>query len=191
MIVVAVAILVTATTVAAVRLSANEPGPGPMHVPRAHGWSYTFPQDVTFTDGLEVLKIKGAESATITSVSFVGDPELTLVGAFVAPPPRRQMAVQVIPEWPPRAQSVFDAATLLPAEGARIRPNAESSQGWELLLGVQVTEPGIFKRDSVEITYEVNGHEFSASFPAQLTVCTGVEYEVDGRCPFDSGEATT
>lgn len=158
---------------------------GPMVVPNPHGLSYTQPRGKVFTDGLEILWTTGDEVAVIESVELVGSRGIELVGAMVAPPPRAYGSESIIKSWPPVADRLFDASTLVDAVGAEIGPGRGSGgYGWELLVGLKAVEEGVLFRKGIRITYTVDGDRYEAVLPAELTICTGPEHEVRGRCPF-------
>jgi hypothetical protein len=160
----------------------GHPGPGPIQATNAHAWATTEPVGVTFTDGLEVLVLDGAQDAVIDSVELVGDPELELVGAMVAGRDRGESgAIQIIHTWPPRGRGL-NPDSLVPAEGATITP-LPGNQGWELFLGIRPTEEGRWVRNGVRVTYTIGERRYSEYLPAGLIVCTDPKYHVARKCP--------
>ncbi|WP_205473235.1 hypothetical protein [Nocardioides sp. SYSU D00038] len=77
---------------------------------------------------------------------------------------------------------MFDVDDVVDAEGASIRSDP-TGLGWELLVGMRVTEEGVLHRDSITIDYTVDDEAYSVTIPYQVTICTGPEFEVDGSCP--------
>jgi hypothetical protein len=154
---------------------------GPIDVPNAHGLAITKPVGKEFTDGLEILRTTGNELAVIESVELVGSRGIEMVGAMIAPPPRAYGAESIINSWPPVRDQLFDEDTLVDAVGAEIRSD---DWGWELLVGVKAVEEGVVFRKGIRITYTVDGDLYEVVLPAELTICTGPEYEVKGSCPF-------
>lgn len=162
----------------------GNPGPrtdGPMDVPYAHGWSATKPVGHVFTDAFETLRTTGDEVAVIEEVELVGSRGIEMVGALLAPPPRRYGVEVSIDSWPPVLKSLFDEKTLVPAVGAEI---GSDERGWELLVGLKAVEEGVVFRKGIRVTYTVDGDLYEAVLPAELTICTGPAYEVKGRCRF-------
>jgi hypothetical protein len=60
-----------------------------MDLPFDHGWSTAIRHSETFTDGYEVLRLKGDQPATVTKVQLTGAGGLEQVGAKIASPARR------------------------------------------------------------------------------------------------------
>ena len=160
---------------------------GPLVVPPAHGWSWTVDPGQTFTDGLEVLTVTDQQALELQRVELMGDPDLKLVGAMIAPPPRRISASQVFERWPPAGHRIFDPDTLVNAEGAEIGSSnpRDNRMGWELLLGIQPTSAGLHHRTGIRIYYRSDGVDYVAEIPAELTVCAGEQFQESGRCPLN------
>ena len=158
---------------------------GPLAVPRAHGWSDTLERPGAFTDGLEILRTTGDDAVvTIRDVELLGADGVEMVGAMIAPPPRPYAAEVFIPRWPPRYPRLFDAEDLVDAEGAVVGPaRGDQAVGWELLLGMRLTRPGVAVREGIRITYEHEGELYVADFPAEAVVCSDASFESpEGRC---------
>jgi hypothetical protein len=154
---------------------------GPMQAPYAHGWSATKPVGHVFTDGFETLRTTGDDVAVIESVELVGSRGIEMVGALIAPPPRRYAAEVSIDSWPPVLKKLFDEETLVPAVGAEI---GSDKQGWELLVGLKAVEEGVVFRKGIRVTYTADGDRYEVVLPAELTICTSRDHEVEGHCPF-------
>jgi hypothetical protein len=160
-------------------------GAGPMRVGNPAGSSLTAAEGTVFTDGFQQLAMDDGFTGRIDSVELVGDPGVRLLGAMIAPPPRRTALEQIIWSWPPTTAIGFDPSTAVPAEGAEIGSLEDEPMGWELLLGLKVEEPGKHTRRAIRVTYEVGEDLYRVDLPTYLTVCTGPEYETRGRCAFD------
>lgn len=156
---------------------------GPLKVPRPHGGAVTLATGATFTDGFEILSLAGERDAVIDSISLVDSAGFELLGAEVASPDRKTGFVQFVHGWPPVAKELR-GTELVPATGATITPTGSSDgAGWELFVGIRVTGDGLLTRTGLKIDYTVDGEKFTATFPAELVVCTDSSYEVNGNCP--------
>ncbi len=173
-------------------LSSCASGPrsdGPLHIPKPHG-SSTAPLEVgeLYTDALEILINNGEHPATITEVTLGGaDPQMELVEALIA---GEERAVNLVGDtgFPP---SDWDLGPLTDAVGAVLLPSSEQPTGsagftdYELILGIRVTEPGLWRRDTVKVFYEAGGVEYVWESPAELIACTK-DYSEDGKtCPLE------
>lgn len=172
---VVLAVVVVALGAATSSCSSPEASPrkdgGPIEPPNGHGWALSVKPGKVFTDGLEVIYVRGNESAVLDSVEIIADDELELVEAFVVPPPRVNAAVQLIMEWPP-TDSSFGEQAVESATGAVIRPAVgEEKSGWELLLSMRATKAGQFQRTGVKILYHVGSDRYQVTFPAEMIVC--------------------
>src|SRR6476620_5575188 len=152
-------------------------GAGPLRLPNPHAWAYAVSAGESFTDGLEVLRLRGARSAVLTDVALVGDPAIELRGAMLVGPGRKLGAIQVIRSWPPVDRDL-DESALVPAEGASI---SDDSAGWELLLGMRVKSPGTSDRVGIRIGYEVEGVQYSTFIPAFVRIGTTQEKPESSR----------
>ncbi|HVM20811.1 MAG TPA: hypothetical protein VM307_12700 [Egibacteraceae bacterium] len=124
-----------------------------------------------FSDGFTELIFSGSEPVTIDRVVSVGNPdELKPVGALLAGDDRASAAIQFDATFPPTDP---DFGTLMPAEGATIDPRpGPTFTSWALVLGYEVTEPGMWTRKGIDVHYTVGGEQFVAHLPAELVVCT-------------------
>lgn len=181
---------IAAITFASLFLSSCVPGPradGPLRMPNPHG-SNSAPLEVgqLYTDAQEMLINDGGHPATITAVTLGGaDPQMELVEALIA---GEERAVNLVGDtgFPP---SNWDLGPLTEAVGALLLPSSQQLTGsagftdYELVLGIRVTEPGLWKRDTVKVFYEAGGVEYVWESPAELVVCTK-DYSEDGKtCP--------
>lgn len=177
---VSVAVVLLLAGAAAIHLGGDaRSADGPMHVPAPHGGAVTLRPGAAFTDGFEVLSITGDEPATIDSVALVDSEGFELLGAKIASPDRPLGFIQFLRGWPPTGK-IMRGTHLTDAEGATITPTAA---GWELFVGIRVTGAGVLKRGGIRVDYSVAGERFTATFPAQLVVCTSRRLEVAGHCP--------
>ena len=144
---------------------------GPLRVPNPHAWGQAVDAGDPFTDGLEVLRLKGAPSATVTSVELVGDPGVSLTGAMLAGPGRGMGALQVIHSWPPRDRDL-DESRLVPAVGATI---TDDSAGWELFVGMTAAEAATVDRLGINVGYDVAGVQHETFLPAFVRICVRQE----------------
>jgi hypothetical protein len=171
-----------AILVSLVTACGGSPEAGPMSPPNPHGWAITKGVGETFTDGFEVLRLRGDRPAVLDSVALVGSEGLELVGFRLAGPDRSMGAVQLVDNFPPRDPMLSDVR---PANDTTITPVSKSgSIGWELLIGIKVVEEGYHVREGVRVDYTVDGERFSVVHPAQLVVCTSEKYHKRGDCPF-------
>jgi len=153
---------------------------GPLALSGAHGGSISLAVGDKITDGDEMLRVTGDEAAVIDAVWMEGDSGLRLIDAMVVGPERRE-SYGVVRRWP--LHRVFGAIPQ-PAVGATIAPiPGEAPLAYELLLGIEVIEPGYLIRDAVVIDYHVGDRHYRWRQVAQLVVCTDRSMLVDGLCP--------
>lgn len=179
-----------AVTLSAVLLTACGGAPGtdgPIRVPKPHGISTAALEvDQVFTDGFEMLVVTGEEPVTIKEVTLTGaDSQLELVGAKVAGEERTEN-IAWDAAFPP---AVPDLGPLADAEGAVLLPQSQQPTGhagftdYELLLGMRVTAPGVWKRTGVRILYEAGGREYLWESSAELIACTKDHSDDGESCP--------
>jgi hypothetical protein len=170
--------------VAAAGLLAGCGGPvegGPLRDVPEHGHSLTVAEGETFTDALESLVVTGDEPAVLDDVELVDAEGLEVVG-YQLIGPERKIQLDWIPGYPPRPADEEDLDTSLIVPGdTPIQPG--ETAGWELLLGIKVTQPGPLYRGGIRYTYTVDGVQYTKTVPARLKVCTSPEHLVDGSCP--------
>lgn len=179
-------VVAAAAAVSVVLLAGCGVDGGPLSQPPEHGWATYASVGATFTDGLEVLYLEGDREAVIRNVELVGNDGLELVGAHLAPPGRKLAAIQRIDGWPPLDPDLPETRDAIDATITPTRTGDwKQEQGWNLLVGVRVTEAGYLIRDGIRITYEVGGREYERELPAELVVCTSREMlNRNGDCPF-------
>lgn len=159
---------------------------GPMVPGNAHGYGFVTKVGDTFTDGFEILRLGGESEAKIEKVEIEGDAGLKLLGAKVVGPDRSIAAIQYFADWP-ASDPDLQGATIVDAKGATITPQSQDSMGWELLVGLEVTEPGHLVRDAVLVTYTVGDQTYRVRLPAEIAVCAGPEYTDKEQCPSAEG----
>lgn len=158
---------------------------GPLRPPRPHGWSITLRSQSVFTDGFEVLRLKGAKAAKLESVELTGAKGLELVGFSVAAPGRNYAFVDYVPSWPPPDSGPFRGVQIQEGVGALLKPSTDpQDEGFELLLGLRVTaRDGYGTREGLRISYRVGGKRFTLRWAAELAACAKASARVHGRCP--------
>ncbi len=145
--------------------------------PGDHGWETQQKVGGVFTDGFETLDVV-SEPVQVIDVRFEGgEPGLELIGYEIVPPPRAYASIQLLPGFPPKSRD-------LPR--ARIQPGGvlddTHPQGYQLLLGIKVVQPGRWVRTGVTIHYRSGGGEYVQTLPAELIVCTREFWKPDNRC---------
>lgn len=148
--------------------------------PPLHGYTHTLAEGSVFTDGFETLIVEGDETIVIDAVRMVGDQGLVQLGAKIIGPDRRYGSVQMAPGWPPRDPDLASYPSV-DAVGARLEPGHPA--GYELLIGIRIAERGPVSRSGVEIDYSVGDERYTVTFPAEITMCTSTDQQVDGSCP--------
>jgi hypothetical protein len=163
--------LIVGITVVVVRLQSQAAHDGPLQIPNAHGWTHVTRVGARFTDGLETLEFTTQQPVTITSVrSIGGEPGLRQVGAYVRRVRRGGIAMsdRHFPPLNPQMGGGREAAgsTLVTLQGEK------SINSWQLVLGYELSQPGRWRREAVEINYSVGGTSYRAQFPAEIAVCS-------------------
>jgi hypothetical protein len=160
---------------------------GPLRDVPEHGYSLTVAEGETFTDALESLVVEGDKPAVLDSVELVDAEGLEVVG-YQLIGPERKVNLDWVPGYPPRERDDehLDESLIVPGD-TPIQP--KETNGWELLLGIKVTQPGPLYRGGIRYTYTVDGVQYTKTVPAQLKVCTSPEHLVDGYCPPSEDDA--
>jgi hypothetical protein len=156
---------------------------GPLSTPSPHAWTIGRPLGATFTDGLETLEFEGSEPAELMSVRMVGDPALELVGVGLAGPGREYGSIQLMDGFPPRHPHLDPAVIIPDAIGHPLTPQTHYGIGWQLLIGIRVTEPGRHVRTGIEVTYAAAGETYVEVIPAALAVCATRDDNHPRSCP--------
>jgi hypothetical protein len=146
---------------------------GPVKLPFPHGWVMAAPVGHAFTDGFDVLQVRGSESIHVTDVRIEGDAGLELAGALLVPHILSHGIQQYYPNFPPKKQP-----DTVPLVGATVAPTG--SPGFELILGIRANQVGRFHRSAVVIDYSVGSQRYRARLPAELDVCG---YQPPGPAP--------
>jgi hypothetical protein len=170
-------------TAALVGCSGGPPPEGPLMKPNRHAWAMSVEPGQAFTDGVETLELPGSVDGVLHSVELVGDEAIDLVGVKLVKPGRKWASIQSA-GWPIHDPDI-KPHEVVPAEGATFTPRGKDPQGWELLIGLKVDEPGYFVRKGVVVHYSVGGEDYRQFYPAVLAICT------DGtprkKCPTPKG----
>jgi hypothetical protein len=95
-------------------------------------------------------------------------------------PSRGYGFIQYFDSWPPKP--LQGKEYVVPAEGATISPTPEG-EGWEWLLGIEPTRPGLLSRSGVRVNYSIDGKAYSRLFASELYVCsTRSGQRSSGKC---------
>lgn len=143
-----------------------------------------------FTDGFALLRLESVgETVRLESVEFLGDVEgLALLDSRVGTVgvPDSPVPHDYDPDHPPetsRRREVRDWIAgfddLRPLSGAVLR--GSDGRHHELVLGIEVLEPGVWERTGLRITYVQDGLRRRQDLGYGLVVCTP-EGLVGGRC---------
>lgn len=163
--------------------SGETPNEGPLLKPGRHAWAMSVDPGEAFTDGVETLELPGDTYGVLRGIDLVGDEEIDLVGVQLVKPGRTWASIQSA-GWPVDDPDI-KPDEVVPAEHASFTPLGKDSQGWELLIGMKVDEPGYFVRKGIVVRYSVAGEDYQQYFPASLAICT------DGtprkKCPTPTG----
>ena len=157
--------------------------------PNTHASGVKAEAGEAFTDGMDVVMLKGKHNATITSVELVGDREIKLVGFKLATPERIALggmgSIQHMP-WPPKDRDL-PPESVVPGVGTTITPLVVTKDGptgsYELLLGHKVEEEGYFVRRGFWINYTADGEEYRQYYPAVMSICAGDAHAKRKFCP--------
>lgn len=122
-----------------------------------------FPVGTTFTDGLQTFVVSGTRPATIEDVEILGaTPGMRLLGASIAGAKRRVGAIEILKRYPPTNRLL---GPVRPATGYVVPPGP---LGVELLIGLQITAPGVQKRTGIRVIYTVGAQTYQADFRAAI-----------------------
>lgn len=143
-----------------------------------------------YTFGSTLLRIDGKKPATLERVRLLGvtgSLELLAVHTRLVPDERGQGLYMGdtgfpradYPTLPLAKQNVVPVATTRTPDGS---PN----EGLQIVLGVQVGEPGVARFEAVEVTYKVGGRRYRKVFNDSVYLCApDVAYTGNGDCPSD------
>lgn len=143
-----------------------------------------------YTFGSTLLRIDGKKPATLERVRLLG-----VTGSF------ELLAVHTRPVPDERGQGLFLGNTGFPRTDYPTRPLAEQNvvpvattrtpagtpgEGLQIVLGVQVGDPGVARFEAVEVTYKVGGRRYREVFLDSVYLCAPVDvYKGEGQCPSD------
>jgi hypothetical protein len=136
-------------------------------------WGVVAKPGYTFTDGDEVLNLRGHDRATIVSVeSLGGSKAFQFLGAKVVGPRRFFTAIQRIDRWPPN--HIRGASQIMDAVGQTVTPQHSNWHGqpYELLLGYRVIADTYDVRTGVRVVYRVDGKTYQVTWPDLLVACS-------------------
>lgn len=153
-------------------------------VESASGYGYSFSNEVgdKFTDGFEVLEVRGDEPVTVEAVTLLGNRGFEYLGAKFVGPGREIGSIQLLFHWPPVPKD-FGGAKIVDALDATLSTHRQNSWGWELLVGMTPSREGRVRRDGVAVSYTTEGVRYRAEFRGEIIVCTSPKYETrHGRC---------
>ena len=143
---------------------------------------YTFGSTLLLNEGKKPAKLERVRLLGVT-----GSFELLAVHTRPVPDERGQglwfgdtgFPRTDYPSRPLAEQNVVPVPTTFSSEGS---PN----EGLQVVLGVQVGEPGVARFESIEITYKVGGRRYREVFEDSFYLCAPVEaYKGEGQCPSD------
>ncbi len=145
---------------------------GPLQQPGAHGQIVQFAAGTTFTDGFEVLDLRGDAPARLVSVTSVGaEQALQQVGVRVAGPDRNLAASSLMRGFPPTERGLGTVRTL---QQTLLRPRHQTRDrmGYELLVGYRVVDDTqVAAREKLVVRYRAAGQEHELVLPARLVYC--------------------
>jgi hypothetical protein len=147
------------------------PTDGPLEGSGGEGFVIYAQVGRVFTDGSQILEVKGDTPIKIVSVtSQGGSSALRLLGAMIADPQRRFTTQQIFEGWPPRHPG---AARVLDAVGQTVTPARMNwhKQPYELLVGYRITAPTFAVRENLRVVYTSEGRTYVANMTAKLVLC--------------------
>jgi hypothetical protein len=143
-----------------------------------------------YTWGSTLLLNEGKKPATVERVRLLG-----VTGSF------ELLAVHTRQVPDERGQGLYFGDTGFPRSDYPSRPLAEQNvvpvpttfspegspyEGLQIVLGVQVGEPGVAKFEAVEVTYKVGGRRYREVFEDSVYLCAPTDaYTGGGKCPSD------
>ena len=164
---VAVAIAATATAAYLAHHSPEWQSGGPVRLPVKHGYVVRYQVGQVFTDGLERVKLNGNSPAVLRNVEISGPSadHFRMVGVMVAGPQRKLGSWEVSDGFPPQKAGL---GKLVPGIGASL---ATGNVGSLLLVGLEVTKPGLAIRTGLKVFYTVDGKRYVVQYPASIANC--------------------
>jgi hypothetical protein len=130
---------------------------------------------VTF--GIQVLTLAdGARPVQVTGVRLLDATGMTLVGARLEGPRRRDYQWITKTGFPPKQASKSVAAVVSDIGRAR--------RGWQLLLGVRVSSSGYPRFHAIQVRYRERGQQGveQQTFPTTFVACVSKAEMVGPRC---------
>ncbi len=127
--------------------------------------AFTVPLDTVYSWGLPVLENSGNADAVVERVFLVDE-----TGAI------REVGVRAVPESAEDAVGFapgFDADAGQEVEGLVVPPG--KGNGFQLVFGLEVTDPGISGFHGVQVEYRVAGRRFATTLNHVVALCAPVE----------------
>jgi hypothetical protein len=138
---------------------------GPLDGDGPYIWFYEAREGAVFSDGMQIMIYSGSREGRITSVSVQGgDKALKFLGARVGLPGRPDDFNQQMKGYPPKA---VPARFQIPAEGAVLEPD----KAYMLILGYQVVDEVLDRRETVTVDYEVGTKRYRRVSQVSLVAC--------------------
>ena len=155
---------------------------GPLAQPDPHGYALPVEVGEVVTDAFDMLVVEGDAPVVIKDVTPVyADTGVRTVGTLLSGADRAvAVESQFYRQWPP-ADEALGAVTEV--AGSRVHPPDETRIPPQVLIGMEVAEPGHHLRQGFWVTYAVGLVHYREYFDAQLTFCTPAAMDGD-VCPF-------
>jgi hypothetical protein len=141
-----------------------------------------------YTWGSTLLRIDGKKPAVLKRVRLLGvTGSLELLAVHTRPvPDERDQGLYLgdtgfpradYPSRPLAEQNVVPVPTTFSPEGSPY-------EGLQIVLGVQINEPGVARFKAVEVTYKVGGRRYREVFEDSVYLCAPYDaYTGSGDCP--------
>lgn len=123
------------------------------------------------TVGYTSLFNPGDAPAQVEHVRLLPPDRLEVVGVRTMLLPRDGGGIIGLPEFPPKDYPSRPLAEQNVVAAAAPRAAEEPEPNLQVLVGVRVSQPGVFRTDQVEVTYTVGGRRFVEAFPIKIILC--------------------
>jgi len=143
-----------------------------------------------YTWGSTLLLNEGKRPAVLERVRLLGvTGSLELLAVHTRPvPDERDQGLYLGDTGFPRADyptRPLAEQNVVPVARTRT-PDDSPGEGLQVVLGVQVNEPGVARFEAVEITYKVGGRRYREVFDDSVYLCAPYDaYTGNGDCPSD------
>lgn len=131
----------------------------------ADSLAFTVPLDTAYSWGLPVLENSGKVEAVVERVSLLDEGGAIRVVGVRAVPETAEDAVGFAPG--------FDADASQEVAGLVVPPGRNN--GFQLVFGLEVTDPGISRFHGVRVEYRVGGRHFATTLNHAVALCAPVE----------------